>query len=1395
MARVNVTFYLDGERIIIQCAREDKMKDVCQKFSQKSGKDINSLTFFYDENHLNLEKSFQNVVNPIDNNNNEMLIIVHSNEKKGFICSKCGENIILNNKIIDDIMLSNNKIRNTINGIKFQLENIIKNSLINSINIQINNIKIILQTINEDIKKNNENLEKLFKSNNLINKNLKNNNNIIINNQIPNKDNIKFNPNINIADSQNSNLKEFINIADLFFYKSKIFDLNGFDYYFEPFSNFYSKLFEFADTESIKLFTEETYFAILSLSNKIFYLAKNKRILNNAYFYNSKREYLLISEFNFIIQVMEKYGKTSKKMIEDILIIFNKLYKNIEINNEINNRYIEDMNNLFDIIKENIPKDNYNFIIVEIFLWEYEKFKGRDILGFFFDNKHSYLFEDFIPIIENIFHLEIESKLNWNKRKNNNFLEFFSSEFFEVNKALEKGDNSFKEMILFYFESKIMEKMNIIFEEEKFDLNYLTDYFLFCLQFHDKEYDNSQIFSLYFSIAFIKCFIYKLIKYAYNLPEYIDPYIFRDKIFYAIKKNKLGHTLKMYIFKLIYHFCGNLKYFFKYNFNNLYFDGIEKEYFLKCNKVYGFDSLFIPLKLKTKDDMYNSIIIKLFNNEPIDIIHDKEINEAIKNNIDLLFCILVNFKFSFYIYKEYLYYDDEIEKWILDKIDEKEIDAIKDKKEILKIFFYFIKPNENNIYQKYKILSYDQLLCLLISARFVINTISAENKDNLFYNLLFDAKNTIKNNQIIFNEYYLKDFDMNIIDKRKINCLSYKLINYIILSHLCFGYELKSLPNDYLDNLFKEFNFIKNYLLPLLGINNAIIFMNEVFKELYHILINIKCNNNENYIKNNEILIDISIKNIIARYKKSVDDYFLYKNDNLIDILLENPKFYNSKSTENDYPLLTYFTQTNFLSLNDDFKLQFIYFNYNSSDYPFLSAIFSEEKIFDLIDYLPKLNEFSNLIYYKLNMKYSQKELQKKEITKEFNTELNRYINDFNSFIEKNNQSLGINKIIYNNTNLYEILNLPGSLINLVYNKIIQLYNNFLKKMKICTTKDKIMEEVIIQEAREDDYNFNYVTYKGKRITIKEKLKELILLYSKRERIINNNINVYNGGRIIYNFELIESKLEEQFIFGKKYFSEKQKMFISSKDLFKDEFNILKEFEKKFPQKKNNIGYDKTKFEEIIEKMYQINKLNAFYELYFLFKYVAQKDFDLDKKINIKDIIDIIKYLEMKAYKLPQLKEMIKLSNNNLDLKNIILLYEIIKNQVFDKINSVNKLEVIDKIDLTGEEQNNIMKCLKTNKIITLDVLISAMKKYILRYFKDKDKRIFNLNDLSKKKDIWDKNIFGTEKFIEEFNKLCAIDSKGRNIIFSFCYTKIFEININFDEDEFIEDIEEDLLA
>ena len=39
-------------------------------------------------------------------------------------------------------------------------------------------------------------------------------------------------------------------------------------------------------------------------------------------------------------------------------------------------------------------------------------------------------------------------------------------------------------------------------------------------------------------------------------------------------------------------------------------------------------------------------------------------------------------------------------------------------------------------------------------------------------------------------------------------------------------------------------------------------------------------------------------------------------------------------------------------------------------------------------------------------------------------------------------------------------------------------------------------------------------------------MNELILLYSKREKKGSDYINIYDGGKIIYNFEIIENKLE-----------------------------------------------------------------------------------------------------------------------------------------------------------------------------------------------------------------------------------------------------------------------------
>ena len=170
-----IIFHYEGEPINIQCNKNEKMKDICIKLSNKINLNINSLIFLYGGNQLNLDKTFNEITKE-----NKINILVYKNE----ICIKCGR--ILNNKIIDDIILLNNNINYTLIGLKSQIENIM-NDLINKkdimyINSQLKNINIVINNINEDIKKNNNQLNQL-KMNYISNNNTNNINNNIIENK------------------------------------------------------------------------------------------------------------------------------------------------------------------------------------------------------------------------------------------------------------------------------------------------------------------------------------------------------------------------------------------------------------------------------------------------------------------------------------------------------------------------------------------------------------------------------------------------------------------------------------------------------------------------------------------------------------------------------------------------------------------------------------------------------------------------------------------------------------------------------------------------------------------------------------------------------------------------------------------------------------------------------------------------------------------------------------------------------------------------------------------------------------------------------------------------------------------------------------------------------------
>jgi hypothetical protein len=196
MSGASVAFTFEGIKVKIQCSTNDKVKDICQKYANKIERNVNSLVFLYGGSNLNFQLSFKEQANIIDRERNEMNILVYKNEND-LTCTKCGEKINLNTEKINDIRTSIKNIGDTVRGIKIMIDNIIKISLVDIVNIQLKNVNIIFNNLNEDIKKLNEKFNDLFIVNN-INNELNLNNYIIAKIKIKDED---INKNIRILSS------------------------------------------------------------------------------------------------------------------------------------------------------------------------------------------------------------------------------------------------------------------------------------------------------------------------------------------------------------------------------------------------------------------------------------------------------------------------------------------------------------------------------------------------------------------------------------------------------------------------------------------------------------------------------------------------------------------------------------------------------------------------------------------------------------------------------------------------------------------------------------------------------------------------------------------------------------------------------------------------------------------------------------------------------------------------------------------------------------------------------------------------------------------------------------------------------------------------------------------
>ena len=109
-----VVFDYNGNKVTIQCQKNEKMKDIFQRFTNKINIKSNQIFYIYAGNNIvNYELTFKEIVNDEDKKRNKMIIVVYDANNnfinniiiKSFeiICPECFENSKIN---INDYKIS-----------------------------------------------------------------------------------------------------------------------------------------------------------------------------------------------------------------------------------------------------------------------------------------------------------------------------------------------------------------------------------------------------------------------------------------------------------------------------------------------------------------------------------------------------------------------------------------------------------------------------------------------------------------------------------------------------------------------------------------------------------------------------------------------------------------------------------------------------------------------------------------------------------------------------------------------------------------------------------------------------------------------------------------------------------------------------------------------------------------------------------------------------------------------------------------------------------------------------------------------------------------------------------------------------------------------------------------
>ena len=520
-----------------------------------------------------------------------------------------------------------------------------------------------------------------------------------------------------------------------------------------------------------------------------------------------------------------------------------------------------------------------------------------------------------------------------------------------------------------------------------------------------------------------------------------------------------------------------------------------------------------------------------------------------------------------------------------------------------------------------------------------INYITLEEFKKIYINKLYEEEKGI----CLTDENHFKN-NSKII--RNLSQISYRILNYILYSHLFFSRLItnnkkldKYLPEkmNWTDTLNECWIILKMELLKL-DIYSAEEFMNYIFTDLFIILNNQRNINNYDELIIIEDKLENEIQKLIKEYKEKSKKYENNKDVNSF-INLVKDKFMNEcyKFEENQF--YKYFYYTDYL---DEQYLSNQLNHMDKRKYPVLNAYLKyinnnincdkENKNEYLFDNFNLFNDTLNLINKQYFNKITREEAKKKRINE---TEI--YLEKkklFDNFIQFYNKLEIINKENLSNNNcisdfFIEENNNVGRTYKIIYETFINQQNEKIEKLLNLKIGEGIFDISCKNRMNVQSINKNNIF----NLKLPVSLTFIDILYNCSYRKIIENTNLNNKLFCIYeiNYDLIEEYMTNLLLKDKKLLDKTINEFRYSNEIFSNQItNVFTLFRSNFLNNKINL---EDKF--ILYKYYKENENNIYLHKKIINDYILFIKFLNNVSLNKNNIISENK----KIYEIDEIKD------------------------------------------------------------------------------------------------------------------------------------------------------------